>query len=251
MAGLLGPALVRYLAERGTGDVYVDPAGFTRFIDGGGNVDLYRAVIAALATRHTELRPATVLDIGCGDGRVTAGVVTSEADVTIVEPSAEMLATASERLPLASAHQGTLATALSTFADRRWSVAQSTFALHAIEPAARADQLRELAERCDTLLVVEFDVPSFADRSPEHAGYLAERYEAGLAEYPGDDVVAQGFLMPVLVGQLDPSLPRHTWEQPIDDWLADLAAAGFAHVTATKVADYWWAPAFLIEARTS
>jgi hypothetical protein len=65
------------------------------------------------------------------------------------------------------------------------------------------------------------------------------------ADHP--DVVA-GFLMPVLVGQLDPSRPRYTFEQPIAAWVDLLEAAGFAVVT-TPVFDYWWAPAVLVDAR--
>ncbi len=250
MPGLLGPALVRYLAQRGAGDVYVDPAGFTAFIDGGANVGLYDRVFDVLAAIHAEAAPATVLDIGCGDGRVTAAVTRPESAVTLLEPSTEMLATAASRIPGAEAHNATLGALLAAHPSHRWCLAQSTFALHAIEPDARARQLSELATRCDRLLVVEFDVPAFGDHSPEHLAYLADRYEAGLAEYPGDDLVAMGFLMPVLVGQLDPTQPRHTWEQPADAWVADLHAVGYARVESRPITDYWWAPAHLIDARS-
>ncbi len=244
--GHLGRALTRYLAERGSGDVYVDPAAFTAFIDGGANLGLYATVIDSLAAEHRALNLGSVLDIGCGDGRVTAAVVPASSAVTLLEPSAEMLAVASERLRNARAFNATLAELLAADAST-WTIAQSTFALHAIEPIARAAQLAELAGRCERLLVVEFDVPAFTDNRA-HADYLTERYERGLAEYPDDDLVAQGFLMPVLVGQLDPSQPRHTWEQPIDAWVADLRAAGFTDVVSRELCDYWWAPAHLIVA---
>ena len=51
------------------------------------------------------------------------------------------------------------------------------------------------------MLLAEFDVPVAGDGGPAHLAYLAERYERGLAEYEGS-AVAQGFLMPVLVGQV-------------------------------------------------
>jgi hypothetical protein len=54
--------------------------------------------------------------------------------------------------------------------------------------------------------------------------------------------------MPVLAGQFDPARPRHTWEQPIAAWVADLEAAGFTDVRRRPVAGYWWAPAELVEA---
>ena len=82
----------------------------------------------------------------------------------------------------------------------------------------------------DPEIVAEFDVPAFADRSLEHALHAATTYERGLAEYPGSDLVALGFLMPVLVGQFDPDQPRHTFEQPIAGWVSDLEAAGLAMV---------------------
>ena len=131
-----------------------------------------------------------------------------------------------------------------------WDVAQSTFALHAVEPAARRRVLAYLAGTVRRLVLVEFDVPAFTDRSPEHAAYAVDRYAAGIAEHDGDALVVQGFLMPVLVGQFHPDRPRHTWEQPVQAWLDDLRAAGFVDVRHHHIDDYWWAPAHLIDAET-
>jgi hypothetical protein len=58
--------------------------------------------------------------------------------------------------------------------------------------------------------------------------------------------VVAGFLMPVLVGQLEPGRPRLTWEAPAARWAHDLRDAGFEDVTAEPLADYWWAPAVLL-----
>jgi hypothetical protein len=52
----------------------------------------------------------------------------------------------------------------------------------------------------------------------------------------------------VLAGQFDPDRPRHTWEQPVEAWAGELVAAGFTGVRHQLIADYWWAPAHLIEA---
>jgi hypothetical protein len=134
--------------------------------------------------------------------------------------------------------------------DRRWDLAQSTFALHTLAPDDRDGVLRALAGRVAALVVVEFDVPVFADRGPEHAAYCVERYERGLAEYRDDGgLVAQGFLMPVLVGQFSPGLPRVTYEQPIARWVDAVVDAGFGEVHARPVCPYWWADAHAVVAR--
>jgi SAM-dependent methyltransferase len=248
----LADALLRHLegGEGGRG-VYTDPAAFERFIDGGGNVALYQRAHAALAERHARLAPDTVVDLGCGDGRLTGAAIRPGLErLDLVEPSAELLAAARERLrgqPIV-AHQSTAQQLVDTLPDgARWDVAQSTFALHAVPPADRQRVLAALAERARHLLLVEFDVPPFADRSPDHARYAAGRYAAGVAEYDGD-LVVDGFLVPVLVGQFAPDRPRHTWEQPIDAWIADLTAAGFTDVRHREISPYWWAPAHLVEA---
>jgi SAM-dependent methyltransferase len=248
----LAAALVRHLA-RGEGDVYSDPTAFRRFIEGGGNVALYAAAARALADVHGRDRPRSVLDLGCGDGRLTTAAVRPGLErIDVVEPSADLLAAARARLTDGGATVVAHGTTAQAFVDGapadRWDVAQSTFALHALPPSERAPVLAFLAGRVRRLLIVEFDVPAFVDRSADHARYAAERYEAGMAEYVGDDVVVDGFLVPVLVGQFDPDRPRHTWEQPVAAWAADLRAAGFAGVRHRLLSDYWWAPAYLIEA---
>jgi hypothetical protein len=176
------------------------------------------------------------------------------ARLDLVEPSAELLAVAEARLagrgPAVVAHhvtaQAFVDAAVGT--DQRWDVAQATFALHAVPPADRGRVLGFLAGRVRHLVILEFDVPAFADRSPLHASYAAERYEVGVSEYLDDEVVVDGFLVPVLVGQFDPGRPRHTWEQPAHAWVADLRAAGFTDVRDRVLSDYWWAPAHIIEA---
>jgi SAM-dependent methyltransferase len=269
-------ALERHRAAGG--DVYTDPAAFQRFIDGGGNVGLYRAAEEALRGLYAERPPRRAVDLGCGDGRLTAALVGPGLEhLDLVEPSAELLDAALARFrglrwastgPSVAPHRLTA----QQFLDQpdepggsqpdqpdqsdppggqrpgRWDVAQSTFALHALEPAARRTVLSALAATAGRLVVVEFDVPELADRSPEHAAYAVERYAAGIAEYADDELVVRGFLVPVLVGQFDPAQPRHTWEQPVAAWASDLVEAGFHDVRHRHLHDYWWAPAHLIEA---
>jgi SAM-dependent methyltransferase len=244
-------ALDRHLAERG--DVYTDPAAFQRFIDGGGNEALYREADVALREGHGRRQPRRALDVGCGDGRLTSALLGPRLEhLDLVEPSANLLDAAIARLTGAGAqvvpHRMTAEQFVDAATDGPWDVAQSTFALHALAPDARRSVLTALAPAVRHLVVIEFDVPAFEDRSPAHAAYAVERYAAGIAEYAHDDLVVQGFLMPVLLGQFDPTQPRHTWEQPIDAWVSDLTAAGFHDVHHRHIHDYWWAPAHIIDA---
>ncbi|MDY7105227.1 MAG: class I SAM-dependent methyltransferase [Actinomycetota bacterium] len=251
---LLAPVLARFLAAAGAGGVYDEPSAFEEFIDGGGNPHLYERTIGALTALHRAAAPARVLDIGCGDGRVTAAVVgPATGQVTLVEPSAELLSTARERLDRPGLAVAAVGTGIEEALDRlpideHWDVAQSTFALHTLPPERRAVVLRALTGRVGRIALVEFDVPRFEDRSVDHLTYLAERNELGVREYRDQPAVAHGFLMPVLVGQLDPTRHRYTFEQPATAWADELTTAGFTDTSITPVADYWWAPATLIQA---
>ncbi len=250
---LLPRALARFLGGAGPDGVYEDPTAFERFIDGGGNPALYARTIAALGRVHELDEPASVLDIGCGDGRVTAATVTASArSVDLVEPSVEMLRTAAAVVAAegreVSSHPVGIHDYLVDHPQQRWDLVQSTFALHALEPGARSAVLAELARRTHRLLIVDFDVPDLVDRSPEHARHVVDRYELGLAEYADDPEVVDGFLLPVLVGQFDPARQRHTFEQSVATWTEQLTAAGFT-VEVRPVSDYWWATAQLFDAR--
>lgn len=251
----VGPHLARLLAGERV-DVWGGAAAFERFIDGGGNVALYAASLDALAAAHRAEAPASAVDLGCGDGRLSAAAVhPGLRRLDLVDPSAERLAAAAGRLVApgqaveVTAHEATAAGFLAGNPDATWDAAQSTFALLAMPPGERREVLRTMARRTRRLLVVEFDVPAFADRSEAHARYAAERYEAGVAEYEGDDLVIDGFLMPVLVAQFEAGARRATWEQPVAASVAELAEAGFGHVEHRRIAPFWWAPAHLIDAR--
>jgi hypothetical protein len=249
--------LAAHLGGPGRTGVYEEPRAFAEFISGGGNVALYASTIGVLRAWHDRRGTAALADIGCGDGRVTAGVIPPTCGrIDLVEPSAALLDAATVRLTAAgveaevAVHETTLSGWLAGLPDGvTRDAAQSTFALHAVEPAERARALATLRDHVGALAVVEFDVPAFADRGPEHAAYAADRYEQGLAEYPDGSDVGPGFLVPVLVGQFDRFRPRLTWEQPLDAWRADLTVAGWTVESTTLLHDYWWAPAQLVVAR--
>jgi SAM-dependent methyltransferase len=255
---VLAPALASYLATTGDDGVYDEPSAFEGFIDGGGNPRLYERTIAALRGVHSAEQPASVVDVGCGDGRVTAATLgTATTELTLVEPSGELLASACERLQgvdvAVTTHRrgiDDLLAELDTRSDDgpRWDLAKSTYAMHTLAPDRRADVLARRARRAAHQASREFDGPAVEDRSEAHAAYAAERYELGLREYADAPDVIDGFLLPVLVGQFDPARRRHTFEQSAAAWADQLDAAGFSAITTTPVADYWWAPAVLIRA---
>ncbi len=249
----LATHLANHLSQSSAEDPYTDPAAFELFISGGSNVNLYQSTIAALASLNETLRPATLIDIGCGDGRITAGTIPASCEtVHLLEPSSALLSLAAAALePLPAAvvtTQSSIQDYLSEHPNQSWGHAQATFALHNLDPGDRAATLAQLATRVNSLSAVEFDVPDFADQSPEHAAYAAATYEVGVAEYANEPTVVDGFLIPVLLGQFAPNRQRHTYEQSAASWQVDLADAGFGSIQATPICDYWWANAVLITA---
>lgn len=259
---LLGVALSTYLRTAHRHDVYDQPAAFEAFITGGGNIDLYRRTSATLASAYVP--GMSLLDIGCGNGRalvpaLQAAGTNLPAGVDLVEPGAELLqhgvaaiTTAALPIRVTGWQLGLIDFLLTAPATQRWHLAQSTFALQSIEPAERARALAALAPRVDRLIVIDFDMPDHRAGSGKQLRYLAAHYEQGLAEYDEDrDLVAQGFLMPVLLGQLSADTPRTNWEHPVAHWVDQLTAAGFSDVQTQRVADYWSGPAFVLVARGS
>jgi hypothetical protein len=189
------------------------------------------------------------VDIGCGDGRAVRAAGTSPS-VTLVEPSAALLAEARAALSAyrTTAH-ATDATTFTAGLTTRFDLAESTFALHALPHEERTTMLRALRGHVSRLVLAEFDVPGHPPDSQAHLTFLADSYEQGLAEYDADrDLVAQGFLMPVLAGQLAPGARRSTWEQPATAWAAQVEECGYRDVTVEPLHDYWSSPAFVLTA---
>lgn len=249
---LLNAALRTYLAGDADGAVYDRPAAFTAFIRGGGNVGLYEAVSDALAGQYDQHEIRSLLDIGCGDGRALVPALSGRpVAVTLVEPSRALLdaaVAALDGIPV-TVHNTDAATFARTV-DGRFDLAESTFALHALPHEERSAVLTALRGHVSRLVIAEFDVPDHPVGSTEHLTFLADTYEQGLAEYDADrELVAQGFLMPVLTGQLAPGARRSTWEQPATAWAAQLTACGYREAMIEPLYEYWSSPAFLLTAR--
>ncbi len=185
-----------------------------------------------------------------------AAAVDSVERVELIEPSEALLAIALEAFAGSGKAVRGYAESAEVFLAQlgpvpRWDVVQSTFAMHTMPSGERASILAAIAQRTGRLMIAEFDVPEFGDRTVEHATYAALRYELGLREYAGDELVTHGFLLPVLVGQFDPAHVRHTFEQSAGRWVDQLTAAGFTTVEVAPLVPYWWADAIVLEASRS
>jgi hypothetical protein len=239
--------------ERGKAGVYVDGAAFAAFVRGGGNVGLYAAASAALRAVYAEYDDTLGLfDIGVGDGMALLPALPDQvARLDVLEPSTAMLATTTAALDARGvpyhAHNVTLQDFITSGTGPTWDIVQATWSLQSIPPAERP--FRWLREHADRLLIAEFDVPDFsATFAPERVQHVVNTYARGLAEYDGD-LVAQGFLMPVMFGYFDRTAARTNWEGPVTGWVADLRAVGFERIQTRKLFAYFWADAYLIDAR--
>lgn len=246
--------LARVAAE-GKAKAYVDAEAFAAFIRGGGNVPLYQAVSNALAMAYDDYSRLDLLDIGVGDGlALLPALPPGIARLDLVEPSGGMLGRVSAALTeLGVPHHPHLET-LQEFlghANGPWDIIQATFSLQSLAPDQRAEVLPWLHTHSQRLLIAEFDVPDLGEQlAPARAQHFAERYEQGLSEYRFEGGnVAQGFLMPVFFGYFDRTAARTNYEQPIARWEDDLREAGFVDIERRHLYDYWWAPAYLLDAR--
>jgi hypothetical protein len=251
----LARLLAAYLGGEGpVGGVYDSPDAFRAFTRGGGNIPLYAATSAALWAAHSRW-PGMLLDIGVGDGRALLPALSSHiGSVDVVEPSGELLKeTVAELTRLGVPHRayyGVIEDFARDHNGRQWDITQATFALQSLEPAQRRDTLRWIRAHTRALVLVEFDVPHPSSPfEPDWFRSCIRSTERGLREYDEDrDLVALGFILPVVLGFFDTHGRRTNWEQPISAWSDDLQDAGFAHVSSQHLYDYWWRPAWMLEA---
>ncbi len=259
---LLSAALRQYADNAEAIHVYTSPAAFEAFIRGGGNVPLYERVSAELASHYMPDVHA-LLDIGCGDGHALFPALAATAHphalerLTLVEPASALLASAVARaeteqpaLPVQALNEGLGAFTARLAPGDRWDLAQATFALQAIPEPERWAGLARLREHTRKFVIVEFDIPDLVRGSEAYVASLAARYERALGEYEGAtrDLVAQGFLIPMFLGQLDAQTAATNWEHPAPVWRDKLESLGWRVTRLAHVSDYFWAPAFVLVA---
>lgn len=244
-----------------TTDVYFSPQAFSAFGRGGGNVELYQRTHQALRERYQSWQPASLLDVGTGEGLGVLPALTEHVGrIDVLEPSSPRLAVVrrvlAERGLTYRAINQTIAEFIAAAEQKpdsldRWDLVQETFAMLSIPAPERIFALRWLRERTRRLVLVEFDIP-LAEHAlhPKWFDYVVSRYEVGMGEYPGAyNLVRQGFLVPVLLGTLRPGADKVHYEQTIHDWVHDLSVAGFSVPTDPEwVTGFWWGNAYLIEA---
>ncbi len=239
----------------GKQNVYVSPEAFGAFIRGGGNVPLYVNTSATLKRVYESYASLSLLDIGVGDGLALLPALTPNVrHLDVLEPSLVMLNQTSAALNARGIdHRAINATVqqLMQTGIGNFDVIQSTYALQSLQPEERPRVLAWLRAHSKRLLIVEFDAPDFANMYDlDRVRYFVEHYERGLAEYANDGgLVAQGFLMSVFFGSFDPSEARVNWEIPIAEWARLLPKAGFTQVRTEPIYDYWWAKAYLVDAK--
>ncbi len=251
---------LRHFEKTGSPDVYAKGDGFAAFIRGGGNVALYQKTTEALVQTYRQYNQNNLrlLDIGTGEGMALLPAITPNlAALDVLEPSRHLLDLLESHLKKTHIPYRAHCTTIQAFShetEEHWDLMQATFSLHSIPAEERPGLFSWASQHCSRLIMVEFEVPLFsAIFAPERVTYMMSTYHTGLAEYQEEtpetrDLVYQGFLMPVFFGCFDRTTARLVYEQPISLWEKELSAAGFGHIHRQRLYDYWWAPAYLIDA---
>lgn len=107
--------------------------------------DHYIATILA----HADIAGKAVLEVGCGTGRITRDLARYAARVVAVDPDADALAHARQRVPAANVTFRTIAADFSDFCaaagESRFAAVLYTLSLHHVPVAEMGDHLRTVA----------------------------------------------------------------------------------------------------------
>ncbi|KAH3766088.1 class I SAM-dependent methyltransferase [Pelomyxa schiedti] len=233
--------------------VYTDPAAFSAFCSGGGNVPLYDNVSSALAaeisaciaaatttaTGVPQSRVVRVLDVGAGlgDALVPALEKLRLSDegkagvcVDLVEPIAKSLDSCCEGVSrfchCGRKFCGTAQAFMESCKNESisYDIVISSFAMQHVPPHERPALFEWLRGISKTFCLVEFDV-TLPQNIHDRQQVLFDKYEMGLQEYrgaPSFSLVSQGFLMPMLVSVLSPDKTHISYEQSTNLWVTAL-----------------------------
>jgi SAM-dependent methyltransferase len=265
----LGTVKTHLLEKEKEKELYADTqsaAAFEAFINYGGNVIVYdECVKQATPFFQTEQKSLSVLDLGCGGGKLLLPIVESLKNNTgveytfhLVDANLAMMEGLREKvleiLPLA-----TVILKQANFLDfvneceEEFDICLSSFALHYSVGEERTAVLKWIRQSCRLFLLFEFDVDSEllsgSISNVQRFDTLVKKFEAGVEEYAGLDcqqLVKRWFLAPVFcLNFLSTSKSK---EQSGKDWTRDFTDCGYQkeHVQIQKVAPYWWADCVLI-----
>lgn len=126
----------------------------------------YASQEAALLKVILPLNPTTILDMGCGFGRMGTLITAALPGVryTGVDVSEAQLEAAHQRLPHATLHQGDV---LTWQADQRYDVVLAVELLMHIPPSAVGQAIHRLVGMAGTLVTCDWDEPH-AERQAWH-----------------------------------------------------------------------------------
>jgi len=248
-------AYLREVRRQGKSEIYGSPEAFALFVRGGGNVALYERTSAAQRRIYQQYDSLSLLDVGVGDGRALVPALTDNiGPLDILEPSQPLLSRARDALSARGVDHRPIQAKVQHLMENtssNWDVVQATYSLQSIPYRERPALFNWLRRHAGRVLIAEFDAPEFTDLyEADRVRHVVKRFERGLAEYPdSDQTVARGFLMPMLFSSFDPSAPRANHENPIEHWVRLLRDCSFASIRTEFLCEYWWAPAYVLDAR--
>ena len=136
-----------------------------------GYTELHQQVFDIVHAREG----VTVLDLGCGTGKLTARMVEAGHPVTAVDFSENMLAAAAKNAPGAAFLQGELMDVPQMLGERKFDCIIAVYALHHLPDAEKYALLTALREHLNPEGVIVLGDVSFPDREGLEA--VREAYE--------------------------------------------------------------------------
>ena len=109
--------------------------------------------IIAMICRHVDLRGRRVLEVGCGDGRITAGIKDLPKQLVALDPDAARLALARQSITSVDFRCGS--GEVLEFADDRFDFVLFTLSLHHQDSRRALAEAARVLRACGRIVVVE------------------------------------------------------------------------------------------------